>query len=697
MKGGITSGVVYPRAAVALARRYRLVNVGGASAGAIAAALSAAAETGEAGEGLGYEGLAALSDELARPGASGETTALLALFQPGPATRPLYRLLLDVLAAPPDVRSRIRAGITWGVVRAFQVRGGWWKVTAAVVPAVVVAVLARPGLQDVPGGVLLAVLLLAVALVPAAGLRREPALLGSLVAVELAVQATVLLDSPATSWLLAVCLLLAVVGVVAGAATALVLAGLRQVRANGVGLVDGMGNGHALTPWLHGKLNDLAGTGGRVLTFADLWGAGDAEAKRRLEHDRAGRRVNLELMTTNLSEGRPQRQPGSSTDYFYDPDELARLFPADVISHLRDIEQPPRPNADAAERLEYALWTRALGLRRLPIADLPVIVATRMSMSFPVLLAPVPLYTIDWTRDQNTEARAWWRKWIRGLPRGVDPLEHPDLARMVGEEPYRFRRSRCWISDGGITSNMPLHFFDAPLPRWPTFAIDLRRHHPDHVPLRDAPARDHVFLAETNRQGREITVRMDDPLRPPSVFAFLASILDCMQNWVDSAQSRMPGYRERIVHIGHFADEGGMNLGMGEKSIEALAERGAVAGERLVERFADGDGWENHRWVRFRSYMAMMEQVNTNAAGAFDAENPRSRTYRRLLDDPTTRLPSYPFKLKGQTRWARFRTKAFMDLAGRWFEPVPGREPPEGHFGDGAPEPAPEMRAQPHL
>ena len=37
MKGGITSGVVYPSAVAGLAERYRLRNIGGASAGAIAA------------------------------------------------------------------------------------------------------------------------------------------------------------------------------------------------------------------------------------------------------------------------------------------------------------------------------------------------------------------------------------------------------------------------------------------------------------------------------------------------------------------------------------------------------------------------------------------------------------------------------------------------------------------------------------
>src|SRR2546423_5328516 len=53
MKGGITSGVVYPSVLWVLSGRYRFRNVGGASAGAIAAIIAAAAEYGgqRGGEG----------------------------------------------------------------------------------------------------------------------------------------------------------------------------------------------------------------------------------------------------------------------------------------------------------------------------------------------------------------------------------------------------------------------------------------------------------------------------------------------------------------------------------------------------------------------------------------------------------------------------------------------------------------------
>ncbi|HVY35164.1 MAG TPA: hypothetical protein VG960_12180, partial [Caulobacteraceae bacterium] len=46
MKGGVTSGLVYPYAILQLAQDYRLRSIGGTSAGAIAAAFAAAAEYG---------------------------------------------------------------------------------------------------------------------------------------------------------------------------------------------------------------------------------------------------------------------------------------------------------------------------------------------------------------------------------------------------------------------------------------------------------------------------------------------------------------------------------------------------------------------------------------------------------------------------------------------------------------------------
>jgi len=63
MKGGVTSGVVYPAAVVALSATYRFRNIGGTSAGAIASAVTAAAEFArQTGSGAGFSGPQARSN-----------------------------------------------------------------------------------------------------------------------------------------------------------------------------------------------------------------------------------------------------------------------------------------------------------------------------------------------------------------------------------------------------------------------------------------------------------------------------------------------------------------------------------------------------------------------------------------------------------------------------------------------------------
>lgn len=91
MKGGITSGVVYPRAVVALSRKYRFENIGGTSAGAIAAVVTAAAEyvrmTG------GFAKVEALPQDLSK--------TLREKFQPTPHLAPLFGLALAALSGKP--------------------------------------------------------------------------------------------------------------------------------------------------------------------------------------------------------------------------------------------------------------------------------------------------------------------------------------------------------------------------------------------------------------------------------------------------------------------------------------------------------------------------------------------------------------------------------------------------------------------
>ena len=67
MKGGITSGVIYPHTVCELATARRLVQVGGTSAGAIAAGGAAAAEYGRDthSPASGFPQLASLPSQLA--------------------------------------------------------------------------------------------------------------------------------------------------------------------------------------------------------------------------------------------------------------------------------------------------------------------------------------------------------------------------------------------------------------------------------------------------------------------------------------------------------------------------------------------------------------------------------------------------------------------------------------------------------
>src|SRR5258706_4139838 len=86
LKGGITSGVVYPLALVSLAEKYRFSQIGGTSAGAIAAAAAAAAEYGRYSENAGFDPPARTSDDVSHK--------LLSLSQPTPALQTVFDSIL---------------------------------------------------------------------------------------------------------------------------------------------------------------------------------------------------------------------------------------------------------------------------------------------------------------------------------------------------------------------------------------------------------------------------------------------------------------------------------------------------------------------------------------------------------------------------------------------------------------------------
>jgi Patatin-like phospholipase len=117
MKGGITSGVVYPPAICRLAQEYHFKNIGGTSAGAIAAALTAAAEyrRRETGSNEGFDLLAALPTSLGEAKSGG--TQLFRLFQPDGSCRRLFGILTGSLNAS-GTYHRI-AKVVWGCLSSY--------------------------------------------------------------------------------------------------------------------------------------------------------------------------------------------------------------------------------------------------------------------------------------------------------------------------------------------------------------------------------------------------------------------------------------------------------------------------------------------------------------------------------------------------------------------------------------------------
>jgi predicted acylesterase/phospholipase RssA len=559
LKGGITSGVVYPHALCELARTYSFASVGGTSAGAIAAAGAAAAEYGRAAGG--FQKLAEL------PAWLGAGDNLFRLFQPEPRTRPYFRLFAAGLG-------RKGAG-RWLRVAGAALRSFPLAAVAGLAPGVALAVLAlwtgsgALAICAAIAGVVLALLGLAVALGLRVGLGLPKAL-----------------------------------------------------GANGFGLCSGLSPSGsaapALTPWLADLLDDFAGKDGSgPLTFGDLRARG----------------IELRMMTTNVTHRRPHRMPWTSRELLFDPAELRRLFPERIVASM-EAHPPPQGTGRDAERTSRRLEALA-PLRPFPAPDdLPVVVAARMSLSFPLLISAVPLRALDMTRTRTREA-------VEAVENGRAPAQ-PLVADV------------CWFSDGGIASNFPVHFFDTPLPTRPTFAIDLDGFHPDHP--RGANEADNVYLPSSNAGGLLDSWHRIDP-KPglAGLVGFVSGIVRTMQNHVDATLTHQPGYRDRIVHVHTAPDEGGMNLAMAAHVVDALTRRGQAAGRALVVRFAETPGtdpglsWDNHRWVRYRSALTALAAQLERFGDAWREAPSGERSYPELVDRAADVGPDgYRFASDGQ-------------------------------------------------
>jgi predicted acylesterase/phospholipase RssA len=492
LKGGITSGVVYPLALVSLAETYRFSNIGGTSAGAIAAAAAAAAEYGRHTENAGFDRLAKIPDEVG--------PNLLSMFQPTPVLKPLFDIFVAASKAK-TTTARVIAIISTAV-------SGYWRGAL---------------LGLLPGGVIVAIAL----------------------------------ASGGGAGFVAFGLLLALVGVIAGVIWRLLKAANTDLVANDFGLCPGIrqpyASGEGFTDWLARLIDEAAGfeKADRPLTFGDLAAPPGGRPP-----------IQLAMMTTSLMEERPYTLPFPAEDrrFVFEKSEWDRIFPGRVMAFLARVCEPFTP--PAGETGEYYYFPDP--------ARLPLIVGARMSLSFPFLISGVPLWRRDFT---------------------------------LAEEAEQDKLRRCFFSDGGLSSNFPIHFFDHLLPNSPTFAISLD----EYDAKRDRG--DNVWLPSSAGSGSQLPVLPFDGLG-----GFLMRLLMSAKDWQDNLQSTLPGYRERIAHVVLKPEQGGLNLAMSEATIRKLVNYGEQAGTTLRDKF-DLDA---HRWRRFLVAMARMEETLDEVAKAYE-------------------------------------------------------------------------------
>lgn len=591
MAGGVTSGIIYPGAVAEIARRYGFHAIGGTSVGAIAAVVTAAAEYGRR-TGLNptaFDYVSTLPATLGAKAPDGRTR-MLHLFTPEHGTRRVMDLLLAVFAAH-GVRAKALA-IGNAAIRSATVAGS--------------------------SGVALAL-----GLLPVVILARN----GAWYTVPFATAAA---------------LALAAATLVAAFATVLSLRWLPAWRANGYGACTGLAAPHAgqnawrgfvgLSTWIHDAVQTAAGRclDEAPLTFGDLWGSPALDGTPGPGKVTAStpRSIELAMIASDISRNRTVQLPflETPTPLYVERAILDRYFPAEIVRWMVDHAGTDRRKVEVPP-----------GFHRLPAPqDIPIAFGARLSLSFPILLCAFPMWAPDFARKRA-------------------PGEPPSLRRV-------------WFSDGGLTSNFPIHFFDRPLPAHPTFCFNLvaydaqvsgadgdadgdasgvaggavekpiertqdeaRRaaRRPDAtiaaVPDPDDATWGFLSMADGNR-APPIPFTAFDEAKGLGLGAFLGTLVNTARFWSDNQLLAAPGYRDRVVHVALRDDEGGLNLDMDAKVIADLDRRGRAAGALISTRF-DPDAtvdpetggpvkpaFPNHRWVRFRAFMAAVEDLSRRFA-----------------------------------------------------------------------------------
>ena len=618
LTGGVASGVVYPWAIVELARHYHFKSIGGSSVGAVAASLTAASEYGRR-KGIPYpfEVLRRVPLELAKPDANGDTT-MLRLFQPNPSGKRLFSIFVQSLRSPrlkPSwlVNSAVKRlakvdvqvdapdeqdmGEKVDHIKTLIFAGGQYKkevlkilLRDRILIAVVVVILAFAA---------------AVCLTPLLATMILSKFIPILTALQFVlVLSLVLVAAGGGAWLL-----FSFVKTFFNAILGDIQKGIAD---NFYGLCTGLTQAQpdknkpnqGFNDWLHEGIQKAAGLEvcDAPLTFADLWHApalvGEIVVEPPSEPDAIvappQRSIDLQMFTSNLTHGMPLKLPFTdlSARLFYDPSEWQAFFPEPVMSYLQRVSKPyvklseeepdavmfdcNNPSDPACKRIV-----------EIPIAQLPVLVATRMSMSFPILFSAIPVYSINFGNENKSQ-------------------------RVFG---------KCYLSDGGISSNFPIQLFDSPVPRWPTFGL--------YLDQRIKGFKDRaIVLPKWNTDGGEhfwnrFVPDASSPLpnsdRDP--FKALIRVANLLRGVVATALDRndrvnliAPHVRNRVVRLALEDGEGQLNIAMSQKTILNMAHKyGTQSGLLLAGQFKPEKGvikpaWKDHLYVRSNIFLAAMRR-----------------------------------------------------------------------------------------
>lgn len=625
LKGGIASGIVYPDAVRKLATEFHFMGIAGTSAGAIVASIAAAAEYRRRVErtDAGYRVLDEATQELKEPG------RMLELFRPDADTRDTFEVVEEQFLKQTDSPSL--AGLLWSLHKKAIVAA----LVVGIAPGLILGTLGDNGLC----AVLLTVFLVGLC-----------------------------------SWLL--------IRRVRGDLDA--RAG--RVVENNYGLCSGMAPGNpppqdALPPlseWLHRTIQRAAGKPlDEPLTFGDLHNAPLPECLANRPRREGLRSIDFRVISTCLTLARPFEFPLATRQFAYRRKDLEDYLPTEVLDHLdksSDLyDAHESPQDKSSRRCAIA------GTQPLPETEhFPIVLAARMSLSFPGLLTMVKL----WKRDYG----------LRSSPKISDTQMQP-----------------MWFSDGGITSNLPISRFDRALASWPTLGINLQYERQSDEPVEGASRGGRrIYLPDiADSATPDLLYTWFHKRGPLQAFAgWAVSIFTSAQVWTDNSFIQMRTSRERVVEIWLTNEEGGLNLDMPAETLNRLVALGRVAAEQLIDRFVDEqpvrdlepvqkNSWDQYRWMRLRASAGALSDLLRDFTHAYGNELSLDRPWEDYLKLKPSDHANYKPDSKKHRDAMLEDLRSLVELAHQWaLLPVPeDASKDQARFKKG-PKPRAQFRAQ---